>query len=336
MKNIVLLSYGNQKEYQRAVYAIFSFLAWKGKAAENTRIVCFTDNPVYFKKYLGDIDIQYVLLTDELMKQMLGGTENIHRRKICVLQHVFAEYPGDDILFLDSDTFFYNDVSGIISQIQPENSLMHVREYRLEQAPKKYRDMMSRRLPNAEQFPLSFIKLIENNEFVIAEKTVSFNKEQYVWNSGVLGINNSHLPLLADMLSFNDRVFAETRWFISEQLSFALILQTFSKVTPAADFINHYYQSKEIADIFIGRSINEHFLNLTTAEKVAKIKASTLKMNRLIKLDLFVSISGGAFKRKKYGKGFRFAFKAIRKLPVSSWTFTYLKSTYNIHRPKGK
>ncbi len=336
MKNIVLLSYGNQKEYQRAVYAIFSFLAWKGKENEDTRIVCFTDNPTYFKKYLGEIDIQYVLLTDELMKLMLGGTEYIHRRKICVLQDVYSKYPDDDILFLDSDTFFFDDVSGIINQIQPESSLMHVREYRLEQAPDIYRDMMSRRLPNAEQFPISFLKLIENNEFSIGEKKISFNKEQYVWNSGVLGINNNHLPLLADALSFNDRIFSETKWFISEQLSFALILQTFSKVKPAVDFINHYYQSKEITDIFINKTINDRFLNLTTSEKLAEIKASTLKINKLIELDLFVSISGGAFKRKKFKKGFRFAFKAIQIVPISSWTFTYLKSTYNIHRPKRK
>jgi hypothetical protein len=336
MKNILLFSYGNQVEYRRAIYTALSFLAWTGGTKQDARLVICTDEPAFFEKYLSGFSIHYMLLTAKRLKEMLGGADYIHRRKICVLQDVYRTFPEDDIFYLDSDTFFTTDPSALLDQVQPETCIMQVREYALERGPKIYRDLMSFRFANAEQYPTAFLSFIEHNEIVVAGRTLKFSKEQYVWNAGVLGIHNSLLPLLNDILSFNDQIYPETKWFISEQLAFCLILQGFSEVKPAGTVINHYFQCKGIADVFINKALAGSFLALSAAEKLAKIRTSTQTIDKLSRLDLYVSISGGAFKRKKYKKGFDFAVRALKNIPMYPWTLDYFKSKFLIEKQKKK
>jgi hypothetical protein len=336
MKNVVFLSYGNPKEYQRATYAILSVLAWNGGKNAHVRIICFTDNPGYFEKYLAGFNIQYDVLDQDRLNLMLGGTDYIHRRKICILQEVAKTYPSDDLLFLDSDTFFINDPSALLGQIQPDYSLMHVKEYRLEQGPGIYKELMSKRLVNAEEFPLSFLRFIENNEFELGAKKIRFEKAQYVWNSGVLGISNTLLPLLKDVLTFNDQILSSTKWFISEQLAFGLVLQSFTTIKPAVDFINHYYQSKDVVDIFVNKTLNDEFLKVTAAEKLVRIKASTITINKIVTADVSYSIALGAVKRKKFKKGINFALKAAKQIPFSAWSLIYVRSRLKVLMLKAK
>lgn len=336
MKNILLFSYGNQVEYRRAIYTALSFLAWTGGTQDDARLVIYTDDPAFFKKYLFDFSIHYVLLTAERLKEMLGETDFIHRRKICVLQDAYAAFPEDDIFFLDSDTFFTAVPSALLDQVQPNSSIMQIREYALERAPKIYRDLMSFRLRNAESYPISFLRFIGGNTFAIGGRSLTFNKEQYVWNSGVLGIHNSLLPLLDEMLSFADQVYSETKWFISEQLAFGLVLQSFSELKPAGTVINHYFQCKDVADVFINKALAGEFLMLSAPEKLARIRTSTEIIDKLTRLDLYVSISGGAFKRKKYKKGFKFAVRAFKNIALDPWTLDYFKSKFFIEKQKKK
>lgn len=336
MKNILLFSYGNHVEYRRAIYTALSFLAWTAGTKQDSRLVIYTDNPEFFKKYLADFSVHYVLLTPERLEEMLGGTNYIHRRKICVLQDVYAAFPDDDIFYLDSDTFFTTDPSALLNQVQPETSIMQMREYALERGPQIYRDLMTFRFANAAEYPESFLRFIADHEIVVAGKTLKFNKEQYVWNAGVIGIHHTLLPLLDDILAFNDQIFPATKWFISEQLAFGLILQSFSQMKPAGTVINHYFQCKDVADVFINRALSGNYLQLTAAGKLEKIKRSTRIIDRISRLDLYVSISGGAFKRKKHKKGVKFAFRAIKSIPIYRSTLVYFKSKFAIEKRKRK
>jgi hypothetical protein len=336
MKNIVFLSYGNETEYQRAIYSIFSFLTWKEKSSEQARVICFTDNPTYFEQFLAGFDIHYDVLTRSRLDVMMGGSDNIHRRKICILQEVSLTYPEDDLLYLDSDTFFINDPSFSLGQINSEFSLMHIREYSLEQAPAIYKDLMDKRLVNAEEFPLSFLRLIEDRQFDLGGKQIAFKKQQYVWNAGAIGIDHSHLSLMKDILSLNDQVYSATKWFISEQLAFGLVLQSFTKMKPCAEIISHYYQSKEVVDFFINKTLNTQFLESSAPEKLVKIKASTKTIKSLVGADVSYSIALGAVKRKKFKKGINFALKAVKQIPFSYWSLIYIKSRLKVLLLKAK
>lgn len=327
MKNIVLLCYGQKIEYRRAIFAILSFLAWSKKDKNDHRIICYTDNPVYMGRFLEGIAVEFVNLTPTYMQDMLGGSSYIHRRKICVLQDVYQRYPGHDLIFLDSDTFFIADPYIFMEQLQPGVALMHEREYTIDEAPENYRRYMSKRLVNAERYPLAFIKLIENLNFDYSGKTISFTKTQYVWNSGVLGILAEDLFVLDSVLRLSDLFFAETEWFISEQLAFGLILQDKVTLQESSRFVNHYYLNKKRVDPIINEFLNGSSIDLPHPKKLDSVRNLTKAVDELIKFDNLASISLGAFRRKNIKKGFLFAFKALGNVPVHPILLSYVKAS---------
>lgn len=327
MKNIVLLCYGQEIEYNRAIFAILSFLAWNRKGRNDYRIICYTDNPTYISRYVKGITVEFVNLTPAYMQDMLGGSSYIHRRKICVLQDVNQRYPGDDLAFMDSDTFFIADSSRFIEQLQLGVALMHEREYTIEQAPENYRRFMSKRLIDAERYPLAFIKLIEDLEFDYDGKKISFAKTQYVWNSGVLGIKGVDLCVLNSVLELSDLFFAKTEWFISEQLAFGLLLQDKLTLKESSAFVNHYYLNKKRVDPIINKFLNANSINLPLPKKLESVINLTKAVDKLIKFDNLAGISLGAFRRKNFKKGFLFAFKALGNILIHPILFSYVKAS---------
>ncbi|WP_407430996.1 hypothetical protein [Arcticibacter sp.] len=325
MKNIVLLCYGKEMEYNRAIVSILSLLAWSRRASGNFRIICFTDNPAYMNKYLAEVKVEYIYLTPSTMHRMLGGSTYIHRRKICVLQDVYLRYPDDDIIFLDSDTFFISETPRFMEGLESGYSLMHEREYKIEEAPEIYRNYMSKRLENAEAYPLAFIRQIEKQTFAVRDGRLSFKADQYVWNSGVLGLKNEILSYLESILSLSDAFYKESKWFISEQLAFGLLLQDKTQIRESSAFINHYHQSKHHVDPRINKLLDGKFLQMRLAEKLACIKRFTVYVNKLVILDSSSSIAIGAFKRKNLIKGLKFAFKALKNVPMHPMLYAYTK-----------
>ncbi|PRY52365.1 hypothetical protein B0I27_106125 [Arcticibacter pallidicorallinus] len=325
MKNIVLLCYGKEIEYNRAIVSILSFLAWNRKASTDFRIVCFTDNPAYLNKYLSDVKVEYIYLSPSRMNHMLGGTTYIHRRKICILQDVYLRYPEDDLIFLDSDTFFISHAHGFMKKLESGYAMMHEREYRIEEAPEIYRKYMSEKLENAAGYPLAFIRQIESRTFAVKNEELSFSIDQHVWNSGVLGLKNQFLPYLDSVLSLNDEFYKESKWFISEQLAFGLLLQQKTQIAESSAFVNHYHQSKHHVDPRINSLLDGEFLKMKLVEKLACVKAFTVNVNKLVILDRSSMIAIGAFKRNNIIKGFKYAWNALRSIPMHSMIYSYTK-----------
>lgn len=312
-------------EYNRAIVSILSLLAWNNAASADFRVICFTDNPAYMNKYLANIKVEYIYLSPSIMHHMLGGGTYIHRRKICILQDVYLRYPEDDIIFLDSDTFFISDTSGFMAKLESGYALMHEREYRLDEAPEIYRKYMSKRLQNAESYPLAFISLIESKTFAVDGEQLSIKPEQYVWNSGVLGLKKEILPHLNDVLSLSDEFYKESGWFISEQLAFGLLLQNKTQIRESSAFINHYHQSKHHVDPRINRLLDNKFVKMRLGEKLACVRRFTIHVNKLVILDSSSSISIGAFKKKNVRKGLKFALKALKSIPMHPMIYSYTK-----------
>lgn len=325
MKNIVLLCYGKEIEYNRAIVSILSLLAWHKGNSTDFRIICFTDNPAYMNQYLANVKVEYMYLSPSRMEHMLGGTTYIHRRKICILQDVYLRYPEDDIVFLDSDTFFISDSSSFLSSLESGYALMHEREYKIEDAPEIYRRYMSKKLENAEAYPLAFIRHIESSTFQVGTEQFSFNPGQHVWNSGVLGLKNEVLPFLSSVLSLSDEFYKESRWFISEQLAFGLLLQEKTHLRESSAFVNHYHQSKHHVDPRINALLNEEFRERRLSEKLAIVRRFTTNVNKLVILDSSSSISIGAFKRQNMVKGLKFAIKALKNIPMHPMLYSYTK-----------
>jgi len=328
MKNLVLLSYGRETEYKRAIMAVLSFWAWYSGQKSDIRTIIFTDNPDYFKPFLPDLNIEYSLLTPQKLEAMLDGKTYIHRRKIAVIDEVFQSYPTDDLFFIDSDTFFVADAQPWLQSFAPGKSFMHLLEYSFEDAVNIYSGF------NQEKYPKAFIKLIESKPFTVNHAKEQFNKSQFSWNSGVLGLNKEIAAYMPDVYNLTAEFFEATGWIISEQLAFSLILQTRTEVLPTEQYVHHYWgqRQKTLIDNILNATLNKAFLQLDLTQKLVRVKKLTKQWPDLIKLDKIQERSINSFTDKYVLAGCKYALLAFAQSPFD---FRFMKELYSL-RTKNK
>ncbi|MBB2148412.1 hypothetical protein [Pedobacter gandavensis] len=308
-KNLVLLSYGRETEYRRAIFSILSFYSWSTSDLKGLRILIYTDHPQFFEPYLGHIPIEYVLLTEALRKEMLGALDFIHRIKVGVIDLTFKQYPNDHLLFIDSDTFFTEDPKMLWNGFKAGQSFMHTKEHTLEQGFQFFNAI------NMGKHPKDFLDYISNRDFTVKDKTLRFDKNDYSWNSGVLGLHTSFSTVMPDVIKLSDEFYANSKWFVSEQLAFALILQKTTDIVPTEDFVAHYWgkRQKVMLDKFIAQLFSDSKNRLTEKEFIINL---TLKMKRLLKDDLILEQAVLALAQRHWKYGLRKSLQVILRNPV--------------------
>jgi hypothetical protein len=240
-KNIVLLSYGKESEYLRAIFCILSFYAWCGHDQTKFRFLVYTDNPDFFSGYLDGYAIAYVFLDVNELEEMLQQTGFIHRRKVRVIELSFQKYPNEDLLFLDSDTFIYSDCTALVEPLMPETSYMHKREYTITEGLSIFKSY------NQGEYPKRFLNYILSRDFEIGRTVETFSGTDYSWNSGVLSLHKSFSHYMKDVMTLTDGFYKSSNWFISEQLAFSFILQRKTSIKPSDHMVIHYWGLKEKA-----------------------------------------------------------------------------------------
>nr|WP_121273055.1 hypothetical protein [Pedobacter schmidteae] len=281
-KNLVYLSYGNDAEYRRTVFSILSFCAWCGDCLNTTRIVVYTDALIFFDAYLKDIEVEYVFLSEEQLKEMSGPDDFIHRRKVAVINFTFEKYPDLDQLFIDSDTFFISPASILFKPQHKQESFMHIREYRIEEAPTIFGVF------NQQNFPMSFIDYIEQRDFEVGGKNIHFTQQYYSWNSGVLGLSKYFFAYMPDVIRLTDLFFSGSKWFVSEQLAFSFVLQDVTEIKPSGHLIMHYWgrRQKMLMDNLLIHDLAES--NAGRLNSLTGIRSMTLSWKKKIENDLIL------------------------------------------------
>lgn len=280
MKQLVILAYGREVEHQRAIFAVLSFWAWYDGPKANVRTLVFTDQPAAFEPYFGGLPVQYELLTPERLAEWRGPDRYVHRVKLACLAHALHQHPGHDLLFCDSDTFFVAEADQLLQRLQPGTSLMHQREYRLEDAVNIYAAF------HQAKYPRKLLALLDERTFLVGAQKVRFRKAQYSWNSGVLGLTAALAPAMPDVLALNDEVYAHTGWFTSEQIAFSLALPVLSRVLPAEQYVLHYWgqQQKQLMDSLLRGALTAPFAQLALPERLARVRPLTLKWQRKVEI----------------------------------------------------
>jgi hypothetical protein len=322
-KNIVLLSYGNKSEYLRAIFCILSISSWvltksSDTSSRSIKIIVYTDNPDYFKKHLGIYEIEYYLLTPSLMQEMLANTNYIHRRKVFVIDLTFKQYPKSDLIFIDTDTFFYAPPGPLMEEFSNEKSFMHQREYQLTDAVARFSSF------NQGQFPTAFLKYIKNRKFVIRNTEELFSGKDYCWNSGVLGLSSEFASYLPDIFKLTDEFYKHSGWFISEQLAFGLTLQRKTKVQATDGFIAHYWGKRQ--KLLLDSLISELLQEKTAAELIDSIhiRMITVKWKDDIINDLILEQAVISLQQNYWLYGFKKALQVILKDPFNSGMYRQL------------
>jgi len=317
MKNVILLSFGKEYEWKRAVYAILSFWGWYDGDKDEVRTIIYTDNQEYFDAYLFDFNITYVNLPlSEIreIKKQAGG--NMFRIKISVVERTFNQYPEDDLLYVDTDTFFTTNPKPLLDTIKSGFSFMHLRERTFEEAV-DWAKWENTSTINFQEFPRSFIQLIESKSFFIGPEEVKFNRFQYMWNAGVLGLPKEIATYLPDIYSLNDEFHAKTVWRLSEQTAFSLVLTTVTQVSEANDYINHYWSFKKQVDLRLKTLLTDKFKKLNANDKIAFVKQFTQKMDRYLYYEQMITKTRYCLREKDFRSALKFGAKAVKSVPLN-------------------
>ncbi|RQO69619.1 hypothetical protein DBR43_16230 [Pedobacter sp. KBW06] len=319
-KNLVLLSYGRISEYQRAIFSILSFYSWSDEAdLKKVRTIVYTDDPSFFRKHLSHIEIEYVMLTNELLMEMLGDSDYIHRRKVGVIDLTFKKYPAGHLLFIDSDTFFIGNPAKILNGFSTGTSFMHKREYNFEEGLQFFSAF------NQGKYPKAFINYISDRDFVVNGKTERFSKHDYSWNSGVLGLNAAFSACIPDVFKLTDEFYVNSQWFISEQLAFALVLQKTTAIVPTEELVLHYWgkRQKVLMDAFIGDLFPDQINEL---KEKSYFRSLTYKLKKNVEDDLVLEQAVLALSQKHWKYGLRKSLQVILRNPVRLTSYKELLS----------
>lgn len=331
MKRLVILAYGRETEYQRAIFAVLSFWAWYDGSKTDVHTLVFTDQPSAFAPYFEGLPVDYELLTPERLLDWRGPNQYVHRVKLACLAHTLQLHPNDDLLFCDSDTFFVAESDQLLQRLRPGTSLMHQREYRLEDAVGIYAAFHQAR------YPRKLLSLIDERTFRVGSQKVRFRKAQYSWNSGVLGLGAALAPAMPDILALNDEIYAHTGWFTSEQIAFSLALPVLSRVIPAEQFVLHYWgqRQKQLMDSLLREQLKAPFGRLPLPERLAQVRPLTLKWLRKVEINKDREGALYALGQGDLVAGLKCAIKALIAAPFSA---SFLRDLWQIltQRSRGR
>jgi len=321
--NLVYLSYGSVVEYRRAVMSILSFSVWNHNELVSTRVIVYTDNINYFQPYLGHLNVVYYFLTADMLQRMLGGNDLIHRRKVTVIDWTFKKFPKADLIFIDTDTFFTIKANKLFESIKAGQFFMHKREYKLDDALQAFSSF------GQGQYPKAFIKLISEKSFLINGISEIFTSNDFSWNSGVLGLNRSFADNMKYVFKLTDEFYSHSKWFISEQLAFSLILQRQSEIKPAEEFIFHYWgkRQKRLVDGLINQLFNQ--MPLHKLSDMNFIRGLTLEWKTKIEIDILLEQVRIGLSKSSYFYALKKCVQIILKRPFNPGLYKRLRCVIN-------
>lgn len=169
--------------------------------------IIFTDEPEFFAEHLAGLPVAYRQLTPESLTHLKGPQQYVHRVKPVIIGEVGADYPADNVLFCDADTFFMVSAQPLLHQLQPGFGLLHMPEYRLSEAVAIWADFTPR---HQEEKVLRLLKLLDKQSFMLGAEAYTFTATQFMWNTGLIGL--APAPPAPGQTPAQSAALAASRW----------------------------------------------------------------------------------------------------------------------------
>jgi hypothetical protein len=220
---LVTLAYGGEPVRTQALYCAWSAVAWTEGLPLSVHV--YTDEPAAFASLAGRIEVEPI--TMERIRAWRGPDDFVHRQKTELVRDVAARFPGDRLLYVDSDTFFTGPVGRAAERIAPGRSVLHVRE-----------------------FHVATHRTSQMRKFRRAMEGVTFRGRPVdlacdMWNAGALGLDPAEFRLLPEWLEMIDAVYPRVPRFFVEQFAISLLLQRETVIAPIDDVLFHYWFQKD-------------------------------------------------------------------------------------------
>lgn len=227
---LLYFCYGAREIYDQAIYSILSLLHVCGGPPRDWRIVVYCDRPDAF----GPLPVETVALDDAMLDAWLGGSNYIHRRKTCAIIDALERF-GGRVVFIDSDTWFKRAPRRLLRRVGPGRACFHICEGFLRSTGTPVDDALARQLAN-------------NRYSLPSGEAIKVDARTRMWNTGVVGVDASDLPLVRDALTLSDAIWRDAdpagaygkKIHHAEQFATGYALRH-SRLGEAVDTVYHYW-----------------------------------------------------------------------------------------------
>lgn len=240
--NVVYLVFGNDLlNHKQAVFSILTLLPYKN---DFDNIIVVTDLPEYYNN-INDEKIVIEQISTQLLNDWKGVHNYIFRTKIKALELVANKWEKSSLLYLDADTFAFNNLNNLRQKLAEGNHIMHLNEGSLYNTKSKTKRTVWNSLKH------------KNIQGFLIDQQAS------MWNAGVIGISVfSMKTAIAKVLAVCDEFCEENvKMRLVEQLSFSLVLNETKKLLSADDVIGHYWGNKLEWNVLINDFFIKNYLS---------------------------------------------------------------------------
>ena len=274
--HLLYLIFGNN--YDNYLQAHASILSFKAHCKELKTINIITDSPQWFSSTSGE-QLHITQLSPQQLQAWKGEHNFFWRAKIKAIQQISQTYPGEPIVYLDTDTFLYTGASRITQRLAENKALMHLEEGPIKEDSSKTIKKMYRQILDLPDAPLENLA------------------DYHMWNAGVVASPNSkdgrEFALALKLCDYLCKMQVTDR--LIEQFSLSVALEHCYGLEESMESIAHYWSNKKQwnafwSQFFLSASFKnispsempQHFTQQDFAEAPAVLKISKNTKKRLI------------------------------------------------------
>lgn len=220
MNNLVYLTYGQGPHIDELAYSVVSARYMSAVDNSKYRIVVYTDEPAR----CGDLPVEIEPIDSEHLTEWAGPFNFNHRRKIVAVKNALEKF-GGRVALCDTDTYFVKPPSELFGRIRAGHTLIHAREG----------DLNSNNASGLRQF------LKRHNLRTVAGKTWNITARTPMFNSGVIGIEETDITLLDEAIHLVDQIYAHVKIHTVEQFAIGACFDRRATLHEAFDVVCHYW-----------------------------------------------------------------------------------------------
>ncbi|WP_038029203.1 hypothetical protein [Thermonema rossianum] len=315
--SFIYFSSGHAKLHNRTILSVLSLLG-NYALTPGDRLLIYTDEPAYYEPFLSGVPVEYKLLPEAKIKEMMGPDDLIHRVKIGVIEDAACTYPQNNIFYIDSDTFFFAPIGDLLQKIAPHRSVMHKFEYEMT-------FLGTYPLHDKDHFRAVY-ETLRHKTFHIAGKAVRIRPEDFAsWNAGIIGLHHSNAAWLREVYELTDQLYESARNHACEQYAFSYVLQKRTELLSCEHCNRHYWHriEKQIVDEFLQRKLTKEFERLPLPLKIEHAgKWCRFLLKKIPKHPYWLRYSAMiAFQERQFVKGYWLAMKTLAAAPRQDVAF---------------
>lgn len=222
MNHLIYLSYGEGPHVDELRFSVQSALSFASHG--DFQVTILTDEPSRF----GDLAVGKQQISGGQLDEWQGNHGYHYRRKIAAARHALTSM-GGKIALIDTDTYFLKHPRQLFDRIGKGASLLHRQEVHLDRCEASNL---------ADHLTKVRLTKVDGSFWDIHANTP-------MWNSGVIGVDQSSLPALDEALHVTDQLCQAVSLRTIEQFALGAVLSRMTKLRECDEIVYHYYEGAQ-------------------------------------------------------------------------------------------